>query len=132
MYLGAVDSDMRGNAGGVPYLTMVLWADSDDAALRVTDAQGASVVKHASNMEPPPELLPPGAAPTYSSLIDALRNSGEEFLETGEYRIATDGAFLHKVVWSSYGNYYFRSPEELADECPYVICRNLEDEPTTR
>ena len=41
------------------------------------------------------------------------------------YRIATDGAFIHKVIEGNGFKFYFRDKEERPDEKPYAIAYGI-------
>jgi hypothetical protein len=100
-YLVVVESDLAGNAEDGPYVTMIAWAETDGAALRAIDGALEADARQSKTQEPPIVLLPGEAASTYGVIIVRLKKLGESILESGEYRIASDGAFLHKVVRSS-------------------------------
>jgi hypothetical protein len=123
-YLFVVDSDRSGNEENAPYITMAIWAETDGAALRAADgALEADVeLRHAT---PVAILLPPGSIPEYCSILAGLRRRRENVLESAEYRIATDGAFLHKVIRGDKGSYFFRRNDIVASEKPFAITYRL-------
>ena len=101
-----------------PFITAVIWASDDGAAQRASmkaiEEDGLSV------SEPPRELLPDSQARTYSELVAILRKMGT-VREYATYRIASDGAFVHRVVESGNHSYFFRGRDAKADELPYAI-----------
>lgn len=123
-YLLVVDRDLAGNTSGGPFVTMAVWGESDGAALRAIDGALEADLEHSSAVMPPEELLP-AEHPEYSAIITALKRRGEPILESGEYRIASDGAFLHKVVRSSCAAYYFRSAARMRGESPFAITHRI-------
>jgi len=124
-YFVVVDSDLAGNDEDAPYVTMVAWAESDGAILRVLDANLEADVEQAVAEVPPPELLPEPGALDYRAILSSLKRKGEPVMESGQYRIATDGIFLHKVLRANRAAYYFRSAEELPDEKPFAITHRI-------
>jgi hypothetical protein len=122
-FILVVESDLRGTANG-PFITMAVWAESDGAALRAIELSKESDQPCESD-GPPERLLPPGATASYGSIVATLREQGADFMESAEYRIASDGAFVHKVIHSPQANFYFRSPEEIAGEKPYAVSYRL-------
>ncbi len=124
-YLVVVESDLAGNANGGPYVTMVAWAGTDGAVLRAIDGALEADVEQRANVKPPDELIPAAEASEYVSISASLKKRGESVLESGEYRIASDGIFLHKVVRSTNATYYFRSPEMIDGEIPFAITHRI-------
>jgi hypothetical protein len=124
-YLVVVESDLSGDVAGGPYVTMVAWAETDGAALRAVDAALERDAEPDHDQMPPPELLPEPTASGYATILSALKRRGESVLESGEYRIATDGAFLHKVIRATAATYYFRSPVEIGDEKPFAVTHRI-------
>jgi len=51
------------------------------------------------NERPPTELLPPGHPATYGEVVRELKKGHlGEYEETASYRIASDGAFVHRHI----------------------------------
>lgn len=123
-YLLVVDTDVNGNSSGGPFVTMAVWGESDSAALRAVDGALEADVEHCGAVIPPEELLPVGPH-EYQAIITALKKRGEPVLESGEYRIASDGAFLHKIVRASFVAYYFRSAARIWRESPFAITHRI-------
>lgn len=126
-YLFVVRSDFAGREERAPYVTLAIWAETDGAALRAADGQMEADTVSAPDTPPPSILLPAGALPGYSSILAGLRLRGDDVLETAEYRIATDGAFLHKVVRAGREAFYFGSDEILPSEKPFAITYRLQE-----
>ena len=124
-YLVVVESNLVGEMAHGPYVTMVAWAESDGAAVRAIDGALEADKERTEVTPPPDELLPEVGAAAYVPIIGALKKKGEPVLESGEYRIGSDGAFLHKVIRSSCAAYYFRSPEPLENEAPFSITHRI-------
>src|SRR5262245_33437947 len=80
-----------------PYITLLIWAQSPVAALRATDMQierdDGSV-----NFQPPSELLLSPDSVTYGSIVRHARREGASVMEHASYRIAQDGAFIHRTI----------------------------------
>jgi hypothetical protein len=108
------------DAPGAPFATMAVWAESPGAARRALhneiEADAPTLGK-----SPPAELLPRGSHGAYGEIVAAAKRAGKSALEFAEYRIATDGAFVHRVVQCDRVSYYFRSHKDDATECPYAI-----------
>lgn len=124
-YVFVVDSDLHGDETRTPYITMIMWAGSDGAALRAADGDLEADTKSVPDVEVPRILLPDRAFPEYESILKGLKTSGEDVLESGEYRIASDGAFIQRVIRGRRGTYCFRSPEDDATEKPFAILITL-------
>lgn len=118
-YLFVVGSDLAGREERAPYVTLAIWAETDGAALRAADGQLEADTRSAPDTPPPSILLPAGALHDYGSILSGLLLRGDDVLETAEYRIATDGAFLHRVVRAGREAFYFRSNETLPSEKPF-------------
>ncbi|MFL6247284.1 MAG: hypothetical protein ACJ74H_14730 [Thermoanaerobaculia bacterium] len=114
-YLFVVDSDLSGHEENAPYITMAIWAETDGAALRAADG-ALEVDVELPHATPAAVLLPPGSIPEYRSILAGLRRRRDNVLESAEYRIAIDGAFLHKVIRGDKGSYFFRRNDIVAWE----------------
>ena len=123
-YLLVVDTDQQGHSVDGPYVTSAVWAETDGAALRAVDGDLEADTQIENKIIPVSVLVPSGATPTYSSILAALRDLDGGVIEAGEYRIATDGAFLHKVIRGRRRTYYFRERRISRSERPFAIaCR---------
>lgn len=105
--------------GGL-FVTMILWAETDGAARRsqlmeVEADQNADV-------HPPAEMLLRGQPVTYGAIIRELkRGNYGEFREWADYRVATDGAFVQRVINIPPLSFCFRKIEEDDSERCYAI-----------
>lgn len=102
-----------------PFVTAVLWAETNGAAKRAKlmqietdDSQGPS---------PTPDDLLPEHARTYGEIVAVLKRRGEEFQEYAEYRVATDGAFVHRTIEAFPYSFFFRKVEHDASDSCYAI-----------
>jgi hypothetical protein len=102
-----------------PFVTGLLWAETDGAAKRAKQMEvEADDSRHTSS--PPADLLP-GNARSYGEIIAALKRQGQSFQEYAEYRVATDGAFVHRTVETGLYSFFFRKVEhDDLDPC-YAI-----------
>ncbi|WP_137936091.1 hypothetical protein [Chitinivorax sp. B] len=109
---------------GAPFIVGVMWAADNGAALRATNFdiesdQGASGVV-------PKEFFPFGVDATYGQVKKVLKSVlSEEYLETAIYRIAKDGAFVHRSIESKSFAFFFREREARDDELPYAVIYKL-------
>lgn len=107
----------RNDAG--PFVTALLWAETDGAAKRAklmeieADDPGAA-------SSAPRDLLP-GPATTYGDIARTLEQQGRAFQEYAEYRVARDGAFIHRTIEAAPYAFFFRKLEhDDSDRC-YAI-----------
>lgn len=129
-YFIAVSHDASLGASHVRRITMALWAESEGAALRATlmDIE-ADVV--ATGVAIPRQMLLPGAPITYGTIVDALVSaSRNSWAESAAYRIARDGAFVHRVIHAHPFEFYFRCSQKSRLEVPYAILRRLQELPS--
>jgi hypothetical protein len=102
-----------------PIITLIVWAASRGALERAlcmnleADDQATGV--------PPRELLLSPDSTTWAAIIANGRSKGLTFMESAEYRIANDGAFIHRKLESRHYRAYFRSRHDLPNEQPYAI-----------
>src|SRR5262245_51440034 len=125
-YLIAVPHDERyQTVDDKQFVTLLIWAQSRGAALRAALMEIESDAIFAG-VTPPPEMLLPNAPNTYGETITALK-SGKygTYSEHASYRIARDGAFIHRAVCTRKFEFYFRGLQEEKNECPYAILRRL-------
>ena len=104
-----------------PHVTTVMWADSDGAARRALRGRIEADNERLGLTPPAALLLAPGVL-TYGDIVAvfASRRHGD-FEERAEYRIATDGAFIHRVISARLLSFFFRSRKHDNDEAPYAI-----------
>jgi hypothetical protein len=105
---------------GGPFIMSLLWAVDQGAARRAALNQIELDTCHIVVL-PPSWLLPDQSKPTYGSIRQGVIDSGASgFLETADYRIATDGAFIHRSISSRGREYFFRTTDG-DEEHPYAI-----------
>ncbi|MBB3827336.1 hypothetical protein [Xanthomonas arboricola] len=69
-----------------------------------------------------------GEGSTYADIINFAQENGCKVVqETAAYRIATDGAFIHKMIETENWIFYFRSMECCDDELPYAFLGKMSD-----
>ena len=112
--------------GETRFITLLLRAETEGAALRAALMELESD-EAASCAKPPGELLLPCGALAYGDIRAALR-SGKHglFSEAANYRIARDGAFIHRVVRTPKPRILLSSVTEQFGETPYAIHRRLQ------
>jgi hypothetical protein len=122
VYLYTVPHDhrLRNASNGARFVSMVLWAETEGAARRALLGEVEADLRDGTR-RPPGELLPAGAAGMYGDIRAALRAEKQEMREFAEYRIATDGVFLHRVIQSESTLYYFRNDESDETERPFAV-----------
>lgn len=100
----------------------VLWAPSRGAARRALflDVEGDD----GAIGRPPQEMLVGANAISYEAIIAEARANGLEVLAAADYRAATDGRFVQRVLRCSPWAFYFRSRSGKG-ECPYAVMRDL-------
>jgi hypothetical protein len=106
--------------GGERFITSVLWARTDGAARRAAllQIEADQVIEGG----PPPDLLLPGRPVSYGDIIRELKKDQTgEFGETASYRVATDGAFVHRSIVTESTSFHFRNPEHDDSEPCYAI-----------
>ena len=63
-----------------------------------------------------------GEGSTYVDIVNFAQENGCNVVqETAAYRIATDGAFIHKTIETEKWIFYFRSMEYCDKELPYAF-----------
>jgi hypothetical protein len=117
------DSELRVNQPGAPFVIALLWAESEGAAVRAAlrDVTADACV---SDNVPPSLLLPEGTARTYSELRKLGRKGTfGRVLEHADYWVdgAGEGHFANKIIQVGKISYYFRSPEDIAEEFTFAI-----------
>ncbi|MCZ4324659.1 hypothetical protein [Pseudomonas anguilliseptica] len=112
------------NGPDAPYVTAIIWAVSDGAVLRLSEAKIESDI--GGVLEPPKEILPAVSEATYGEIISYFKNFPPKVCqEKASYRIATDGAFIHRVIETEGFLFAFRSPAHDSSEKPYAIIKKL-------
>jgi hypothetical protein len=85
--------------------------EADDAAER-PDVEPA----------PPPELLLAGGDPTYGAILAEVKTQRYgRYLESASYRVAKDGAFVHRSISVAPFAFFFRSREDDDSDPCYAI-----------
>ena len=105
-----------------PYVTILLWAESDGAAKRAM-LQDLEADKDRSNLAPPAEMLYQTGCVTYRQLIAHLKHIGkfQPYTVTGSYRIIKGGDFTATHVNVDNWVFMFRSQKVKAEEPPFAI-----------
>jgi hypothetical protein len=102
-----------------PFVTGLLWAETDGAAKRATLMEiEADDSRDASS--PPEDLVPEGAR-SYGEIVKALKRQGQSVQEYAEYRVATDGAFVHRTIEAGAQSFFFRKVEHDDFDPCYAI-----------
>jgi len=79
-----------------------------------------------AEVQPPAEMLLRGGPVTYGEILRELKRSEREtFREWADYRVATDGAFVQRVVNTPPQSFCFRRPTEDHNERCYAIQHRL-------
>jgi hypothetical protein len=125
-YLVCLPYDERFEAAaGERFVTALLWAASDGAARRahLMEIEADDLATGPA----PGELLPPGQPQAYGAIMAALKTSGcRNYIERASYRIAKDGAFVHRAIDAPPYSFFFRNPEDDdSDRCYAVQYRLL-------
>ena len=109
------------------FVTCLLWAEGEGAALRST-LQEIENDRIIPAKKPPREMLLPNGSATYGAIIGTLKsNQRRQVMEVASYRIARDGAFIHRAIHAPKLDFYFRGLTEESSERPYAILRYLRD-----
>jgi len=105
---------------GDRFVTSLVWAATDGAAKRAVLMQIEA--DQISSERPPAELLLPGQPVRYGEIIRALQNGNfGEYEEAASYRIASDGAFVHRHITTTSFSFRFRKAEHDDSEPCYAI-----------
>jgi hypothetical protein len=105
-------------------MMMIMWAPNDGAAKRAHLMRIEEDVNQIP-AEAPSELLPVVSGKTYGEIVQELKGRNERFLEHASYRIASDGAFVHRAISTERIEILFRSVEDEDSELPYAITYRL-------
>jgi hypothetical protein len=109
------------SSSGAPFLTSLLWAQTEGAAQRVINSKIELDVEQSAAL-PPVELLPAEGAITYGSIAAAYERNGvgRQTMETAGYR-GTDGLFVTRQITAHPFTYYFRRSEHGDSETPCAV-----------
>ena len=124
-YLAITPSKLRGH-GLVdtregPFVAGVLWAPSEGAARRARFLEIEADEGIAASPVPA-WCLPEGVAPRYGDILKAL---GPGAMESGSYRVASDGKFVCRKISTRSHICYFRGRKSDPAEPPFVVVRHL-------
>ncbi len=111
-------------APGGPFVNALLWSCSEGAVRRAylmeIEQDDGTIIK------PPDEIMPEPGRYTYKEILVGLKRLGcKGILEHASYRIAKDGAFIHRSIESEIALYSFRNMDFDDSEEPYAIRWNL-------
>lgn len=110
---------------GIPgFIAALLWAQYEGAARRaiLMDVEADKPELRPLPEPPPSELLLPGASDTYGSIVAELRTERHgKFLESATYRVARDGAFIHRNISAAPYTFFFRSRKDDDNDRCYAI-----------
>jgi hypothetical protein len=110
---------------GIPgFVAALLWAQHEGAARRaiLMETEADRPELRPPPEPPPPELLLPGVDDTYGSILAELRTQRDgSVLTSAAYRVARDGAFIHRKIGAAPYTFFFRNrKDDDADPC-YAI-----------
>jgi hypothetical protein len=112
-------------SGIAAFLGALLWAPNDGAARRAAlmDIEADSPgIRPVAESLPPRELLPSSGSTKYGAILGELRAaSSRRYLETASYRVATDGAFIHRTISSVPYTFFFRNRKDDDSDPCYAI-----------
>lgn len=125
MYVVALPhfSDMTPTPGHL-WVTMAVWAESDGAARRAELMEVEA--DELGDLDPPAELLV-GGSREYGALVGGARASRLDPIETGVYRVGSDGAFVHRKLSAANAAWLFRSRRHEDHDVCYAIETRLRD-----
>jgi hypothetical protein len=108
--------------GAARTASAVMWAPNVSAARRALflELEG----DEGSEGMPPPEMMVSQDALSYAAILKAAHSMGLEVLESAQYRVATDGRFVQRVIRCSPWVYYFRA-RTGGRERPFAALRDL-------
>jgi|SRR5580704_19277816 hypothetical protein len=132
-YLVAVSQNREFEVDREPYVTVIMWAESEGAARRSVLLEIERDVDRIPPVSPPVEMLLPSAALTYGELASELMHSGASgrTTEHASYRL-TDGKFQELVIDTALEagtgrfKFCFRNLRPDAWDVPYTIKYILE------
>ncbi|WP_137936090.1 hypothetical protein [Chitinivorax sp. B] len=107
-----------------PFIAGILWACEPGAALRAITME---IEEDKGSVVPIPiSFLPNSCLPTYGAIRDTLMEiMPNGCIEAGSYRIASDGAFVHRKLDSREYTFFFRNPKGGESEEPYAALYKL-------
>jgi hypothetical protein len=107
------------------FLGSILWAPHDGAARRAAlmDIEGdEATTRPAVETPPPPALLLPDRATTYGAILNQLKKARHgRLLESASYRVAKDGAFVHRSISAVPFTFFFRNRKDDDNDPCYAI-----------
>jgi hypothetical protein len=118
------DRELREDNPRSPFVTSVIWAPSDDAALRCGLHEVLRDPDTVRGAAPPTALTQLADVPTYAAITEAGRRRGDgDYFEHAEYQTLPTGKakFVHKVVEVGRIGYCFLSASRRQAELPYAI-----------
>lgn len=118
---GSLDKDPSG-----PFVNGIILAAGDGSVRRALLMDIESDDGKAMSL--PAEFLPSSGvtATTYGEILRGLiKDKPRVCQETAEYRIASDGRFIHRMIETEHFLFLFRSPKHDDSETPYVVIRKL-------
>jgi len=117
-FVSDVDQQFTPDQPGRPFVTLLLWAATDEAARRCTLVEPQAQVPRTSKV--PPAVLLLGSDGRYSSLLETkvVRGVGN-LAEQAIYD--NSGNFVHKVIAIKGFSFYFIERVVTDDEMPYAI-----------
>lgn len=107
------------------FLGSLLWAPNDGAARRAAlmDIEADSAEKRPKVEPPPPlDLLLPGGPTAYGAILAEVK--AERYgrhLESASYRVAKDGAFVHRSISAGAFTFFFRNRKDDDNDPCYAI-----------
>ena len=128
-YIFAHNDILRETKKRGPYMTILLWADSDGAAKRAM-LMDIESDKGSTGLLPPPEMLYAKNCITYGELKNHLKKIGilTPYIQTAGYRIARDGAFVASSVSPNNWEFMYRNLKVKPSDTPFAIQFRLLDD----
>lgn len=96
-----------------------VWADSDAAAKRAVDSDNEAYSGPVRNK--PADMIHELNDYTYQGISDWLNKQDEYYQESASYRIAVDGAFVHKQIETAKYSFLFLGENIKPDDDVYAI-----------
>jgi hypothetical protein len=111
--------------GVVGFLGALLWAPHDGAARRAAllDIEADDAIRRLEiEPVPPADLLLPGGPTSYGAILSELKTGryGKPF-ESASYRVAKDGAFVHRSISVGGHEFFFRNRKDDDNDTCYAI-----------
>ncbi|MEQ9725502.1 hypothetical protein ABRP29_07680 [Pseudomonas sp. WHRI 8822A] len=113
-------------ASNGPFVVGVIWGAGDGAVKR---AFSLNIECDEGDIKKAPrEFLPSASSGEYGSILKALEyGCPKHCLETAVYRVASDGAFVNRVIEAGGFKFFFRGGLHDDTEPPYAVLRKLEE-----